>query len=335
MTRFNELRWNPILKTWIIISSVREKRPWRPKNYCPFCPGTEEMGYGWKVKVVKNKFPALVKKPVVSLSHVEEPYKIMPGYGICEVVVETPSHKGDLDTIGNENLKLYLKTLRDEYLRLGRDPRVKYVFEFRNKGTAIGVSLSHPHSQIYALPFIPRKIARELESARSYFNRNKSCLFCKILEIERKEKVRLLYENNYFIAFTPYYAMWPYEIHVFSKEHKQNISQFSDVEIESLADILRIVVATYNNLFKMDFPYIMAIHQEPTDGKFYRYYHFHIEFYSPQRTKEKLKYAAGIEWGTETFTYDGLPEEKAKELRKSLEEVVNSKKYDLKGKIVK
>ncbi|MCD6488743.1 MAG: galactose-1-phosphate uridylyltransferase [Desulfurococcales archaeon] len=322
--RVHEIRWNPLIRQWIIVAGHRKKRPWRPgerkgeKPFCPFCPGapeTKDLG-AWDVIVLPNRYPALSPEaPMVSSR--DGLYRVMRALGVCEVVVETPDHEGDLCDLGLEHMKRVVKVFAKEYGRLGKLDYVKYVAEFRNKGKEIGVSLTHPHSQIYALPFIPPRIMAELESFKEYYRRENKCLLCEIIERERGERTRLIYENKFFTVLLPYFAMWPYEIHVYPRRHIQALTDLSDEEALYLADALRVVTATYNNLFDRDLPYIMAIHQKPVDGRDYSFYHMHIEFYQPYRERDKLKYAAGIEWGYWTFTYDGVPEEKAMELRKA------------------
>jgi len=319
----NEIRWNPLLREWIIVSSRREKRPWRPKGYCPFCPGTEETGTNWDVLVLDNRFPALTQNARVSRKS-KGIYRVKPGYGYCKVLVETPQHKGDLCDLSISQLVKVLDKFAEEYETLGRDPRVKCVMEFRNKGEAIGVSLPHPHSQIYALPFIPTRIKRELRSAKLFKKRKGICLFCQILKNEIEEKRRVVYENNSFVAFVPFFAMWPLEVHIYPKRHMQTISQLNQSEKIDLAKCLKVVTYAYNKVFEQDMPYIMVFHQSPTDGKDYNFYHFHVEFYPILRDKGKLKYAAGIEWGAGTFTYDGLPENNATKLRQVISGVLSN-----------
>jgi len=317
----NELRWNPILGEWIIVAAKREKRPWRP-NYCPFCPGSEETGEGWRVLVLPNRYPALGVDAEVATSS-KDIYCVKPGYGYCEVVIETPMHEGDLCDLSLEHLKEVIDAFSQRYVELGRDPKIKYVFEFRNKGAAIGVSLHHPHSQIYALPFIPPRVKRELDNSRKFYKKNGRCLFCRILELEYESKSRILYENADFTVFLPFFAMWPYEVHVYPRRHVQNLPMLTEEERYSLADALKVITKAYNMLFDMNLPYIMAVHQSPTDGGEYKYYHLHIEFYPPNRDANKLKYAAGIEWGAGVFTYDGLPEERAMQLKKAVNKALN------------
>ena len=317
---YNELRWHPLLEEWIIVASAREKRPWRPKNYCPFCPGSEETGYNWEVLTLDNKFPALVKNPKVSRESYDI-YKVREGYGYCKVLIETPQHEGDLCDLSIEQLVKVINEFIKNYEELGADPKIKCVMEFRNKGEEIGVSLTHPHSQIYALPFIPSRIRKELESAKKFYMNNKECLFCHIANLELKEKIRVIYKNDSFIAFVPFFAMWPYEVHVYPLRHFEAINKLKENEKRDLAKVLKIVTYAYNKLFNRSMPYMMVFHQAPTDGNKYDYYHFHVEFYPILRSKNKLKYAAGIEWGAGTFTYDGLPEERAKQLKELIEKI--------------
>jgi len=311
----NELRWNPLIGSWIIVSSKREKRPWR-KGLCPFCPGRPETGEGWDVIVLDNKFPALKVDAVVSTTS-RDIYKVKEGYGYCKVVVETTEHEGDLDSIPFKNLIKYLEVLTDETRKICKDKKIKYVFPFRNKGKEIGVSLTHPHSQIYALSFIPPRIRVELKNMKEYYEEYGECLLGKIIDIEKGEKKRVLYENDEYMAFLPFYAMWPYEVHIYPKKHYSSLIDLNDGSRRFLADVIKMVVAGYNSLFSFSLPYIMVFHQKPCRGDF-DFFHFHIEFYPVHRDENKMKFPAGIERGAWTFTYDGLPEERALELRKAL-----------------
>ena len=318
MEEYHELRWNPLLNSWVIVSNVRKFRPWRPSSHCPFCPGAPEAKFKSECDTLAlpNKYPTLITNPKISRKS-KGLFRLAKGYGYAEVLVETPQHEGDLCDIPLRHMKKVVEGYIERTLKLGSDPKVKYVAVFRNKGAAVGVSLTHPHSQIYALPFIPPRIRLELRNARRYWRRNGRCLFCDLLKEELSEKQRIIYRNDFFTAFLPFYAMWPYEIHIYSNNHIGGLPELNEEEKLHLADILKAITKTYNTLFEMDFPYIMAVHQSPTDGKRYEYYHLHIEFYPPLRSADKLKYAAGIEWGYFTFTYDDLPEEKAKELRRA------------------
>lgn len=312
-----ELRWNPLLREWVIVAAHRQYRPWQPKTTCPFCPGSEEMKEKWEVVALPNKFPSLMENPPQPFSLPKPPYKVRKAYGICEVIVETPNHEGDLCDLMQENMRKVVDLFAERYKKLGSKKFVKYVFIFRNKGAVIGVSLHHPHSQIYAFPFIPPRIEKELKSASKYFESYGRCLFCDVLKAEKEDGARIVYESRYMTVFVPYSAMWPYEVHIYPKRHLGSLLDMNDEERDDLAWVLRVVTAMYNSLFNFSMSYIMVFHQVPTDGKDYGFYHMHIEFYPPYRDKEKLKHAAGVEWGAGVFIYSGEPEIKVKELRKA------------------
>ncbi len=309
---------------WIIVAGHREKRPWRPaekhetKPGCPFCPGAPETGpYGrWDVLVLPNKYPALIPNPPPPEPiDIKEIYDVMPATGYCEVLIETPEHTGDLHDLSLEHMAKVVKKYKDEYVKLSQMDIISYVAIFRNKGKEIGVSLIHPHSQIYALPFIPPRIQVELKNFRKFYDKEKECLLCRIIRGEKRINKRIIYENNSYIIIHPFYAMWPYELHVYPKRHITGIDMLNDEEIKELADALRMATAIYAELYNRDMPYMMVMHNRPSDGNDYSYYHFHIEFYQPYRDRDKLKYRAGIETGFWVFTYDGDPSRKREELK--------------------
>ncbi|MBS7248298.1 MAG: galactose-1-phosphate uridylyltransferase [Candidatus Jordarchaeales archaeon] len=325
-----ELRWNPVLGEWVIVASHRKERPVDSveKRRCPFCPGSPEVEGEWEVLSLPNRFPSLVPNPPKPTRH--RFYRTKPARGVCEVILETREHEGDLCDLTLERVKKVVDLYAERYSELGKLSYVKYVFIFRNKGEVIGVTLHHPHSQLYALPFIPPVVARELKSSKRHYGEKGECLFCRIMKVEEEDAVRVVYENNDFICFLPFYAKWPYELHVYPKRHVQSLPELTENERFWLADALRTVTATYNGLFDFSMPYIMSIHQKPTDGKSYDYYHLHVEFYPPYRSRDKLKYPAGIERGAGTWTYDATPEEKAEELRRAARKVEAGKTNTIK-----
>lgn len=323
----NEIRWNPLVKWWIIVAEHRSVRPWRPEEKevefkCPFCPGAPELVHldRWDVVSLPNKYPALSSTPLEVHRESFEPYRVREAKGSCRVIIETPEHEGDLYTLTLEHATRVMEVFREEYLKLSQLDYVEYVAIFRNKGKEIGVSLTHPHSQIYALPFTPLRILVEIGSMREYQSRYEKCLLCDIVKYELSRSIRVIYENRDYIALLPYYAMWPYEIHVYPKKHLNSLGDLDHEGLKYLADALRVITALYTELLERDAPYIMVFHNPPTRGD-HSYYHFHVEFYQPYRDKEKLKYAAGIEWGFWVFTYDGSPEKKVLELKNACEKV--------------
>ncbi len=208
-----------------------------------------------------------------------------------------------------------VKVWRDRYQELGDKDYIDYVFIFENKGEEVGVTLHHPHGQIYAYPFIPPIIEQELDSSKEYLEKEGRCLFCKTLEEEKKDGRRIIVSNNSFTTLVPFSACYSYEVHIYANKHLSSFNDFSEKEEIDLAAILKTLMMKFDNLFGFTLPYIMAIHQQPTNGAGKEYSHFHIEFYPPYRTKDKLKYLAGSELGVGVFINNSLPEEKAQELR--------------------
>ncbi|MCD6470177.1 galactose-1-phosphate uridylyltransferase [Candidatus Bathyarchaeota archaeon] len=315
-----ELRWNPILREWIIVAGERSRRPLLPENFCPFCPGSEEIPEsGWTVLSIPNKFPSLRPDPPKPDVKSDKLYRCKPSKGVCEVIIYTPKHDATLADLSVENIRALIDLWTNRFEELGKRDYVKYVFIFENKGREIGVTLDHPHGQIYAFPFIPPLIKRELESSRRYWKRSGKCLFCTIIEKEKKDAVRVVCENDDFICFLPFFARLPYGVHIYPKRHLGALTDLTDSEKDSFASILKRILKKFDNLFNMSFPYMMVLHQRPTDNKPYPYYHFHVEFYPPYREKGKIKYFASVENGAGTITFDYVPEAKAKELRESPE----------------
>ncbi|MEN6357492.1 MAG: galactose-1-phosphate uridylyltransferase [Armatimonadota bacterium] len=318
----SELRWHPILQEWVITATHRQDRTFLPPDdYCPLCPTkpgafpTEIPSEDYEIVTFENKFPSLrhpAPEPAVEETGL---YKVRPADGICEVVCYTSKHDSTLADADVEHIRKLVEVWTDRYQDLGGRDFVNYVLIFENKGKDIGVTLYHPHGQIYALPFIPPKAQKELDSALSHKTRTGNCLFCDILAEEYKDGRRIIAENDSFAAVIPFFARYPYEVYIFSKKHHQSMLTFDEKERDDLANILKIVLLKYDNLWGISLPYMMIMHQAPTDGRDYDHYHFHIEFHPPNRTKTKLKYIAGCETGAGSYINDTLAEEKAAELR--------------------
>ncbi|HEX8178158.1 MAG TPA: galactose-1-phosphate uridylyltransferase, partial [Pyrinomonadaceae bacterium] len=174
----------------------------------------------------------------------------------------------------------------------------------------------------YGYPFTPPRVARELEQSRAHRTETGRCLLCDIISEEQQDGRRLAAANEWFVAYIPFFARYPYEVHISAARHLQALTDLTRTEQRSLAAIIKQVIAAYDRLFDISFPYMMVLHQRPTDGGNYEHYHFHIEFYPPLRTKTKLKYLAGSETGAGMFINDTLAEEKAAELRRHVQPVV-------------
>lgn len=318
----SELRWHPFLEEWVITATHRQDRTFLPpEDYCPLCP-TKPGGFPteipqdhYDIVIFENKFPSLRKDPPLPAVAATKISPVKPAQGICEVVVYTSEHTMTLANMPLNRIRNLLRVWQDRFQELGALDYIKYVLIFENKGEAVGVTLHHPHGQIYAFPFIPPKIERELRASAKHYQQNKKCLFCATLEEEYRDGRRIVFEGERFVAFVPFFARYPYEVYLAPKKHLASLNDFSPNDLDDLAITLKGLLLKYDRLFNLSFPYIMVIHQAPTDGKDYPDYHFHFEFYPPLRTRTKLKYLAGCESGAGNFINDTLAEEKAAELR--------------------
>jgi len=326
----NEMRWDPTLREWVAYATHRQDRTFLPpKEYCPLDP-TEPGGFPTEVPrphydivVFENKFPSFTPEAGESGGPGEKGTALSPtapGRGVCEVVLYSEEHDSTLAGMGPERVRNLIEVWADRYEELGALPFADYVFIFENKGEAIGVTLHHPHGQIYAYPFVPPRPKRELESARAYRDEHGSCLHCDLLAEELKDGRRVLVEGEHFAAFVPFAARFPYEAHVYAKRCSPSISDLSGAERDDLARVLKRLLCGYDALFGFSLPYMMVMHQAPTDGGDWEgVAHFHIEFYPPHRTADKLKYLAGSETGAGAFIVDALPEGAAGKLREAVE----------------
>ncbi len=309
-----ELRWNPTVDEWVSTASHRQHRPQMPADWCPFCPGSGRVPDHYDVLIYPNDFPAFSIPPAEPAIEGDDFYRVGKSLGRCDVVLYHPGHTTSLPVLPVGHITLLVKLWRRRFTELARTRGIRYVLIFENKGEVIGVTMPHPHGQIYAFPFVPPRLEREHAVARRYQRKNQRCLYCHILEKERGDGRRIIAENERFTALVPFYARWPYEVHIFSRRHCGTLREFEEPEERALAQMLKWVTQKYDNLYGFSFPYMMVLHQAAAKGK-HPYFHFHIEFYPPHRSKEKLKYLASVETGSGSFLNDSLAEEKAQELR--------------------
>jgi len=309
-----ELRWNPTVREWVSTASHRQDRPQMPEDWCPFCPGSGRVPDNYDCYIYPNDFAAFSIPPPQPAIHGDDFYRVARSHGKCDVVLYHPDHTTSLPQLSLDHLVKLVQLWRKRFVALKATPGIRYVLIFENKGAVIGVTMPHPHGQIYAFPFIPPRLKREIEAARAYQRAKRRCLFCDILKKERRDGGRIVADNEAFTAFVPFYARWPYEVHIFARRHVGALDAFRPSEERALAQVLKWLTLKYDNLYQMSFPYMMLMHQAPAKGDF-PYFHFHIEFYPPHRSKEKLKYLASVETGGGTFLNDSLAEEKAAELR--------------------
>ena len=323
----NQLRWDPTLREWVAYATHRQDRTFLPPaEYCPLCPTkrggfpTEVPREHYDIVVFENRFPSLVPDAPEPEEGGSALMPAAPGRGVCEVVLYSEDHDATLASMSEGRIRDLVDVWADRYGELGALPFVEYVFIFENKGEAIGVTLHHPHGQIYAYPFVPPRAKKELESARAYREERGSCLHCDVLAEELADGRRVVVKGEHFAAFVPFYARFPYEAHVYARRCAPSIADLDAGERRDLAATLKKLLVGYDNLFGFSLPYMMVMHQAPTDGGDHEgVAHFHVEFYPPNRTAEKLKYLAGSETGAGAYIVDAAPEDTSRELREAVE----------------
>ncbi|ABR29953.1 galactose-1-phosphate uridylyltransferase [Thermosipho melanesiensis] len=326
-----EYRKDPVVRRWVIIATERAKRPHDfsvPKEekqggFCPFDYGnehttppevlafrpedTEPNSPGWWVRVVPNKFPA-VDPNIEIQKYGHGMYDAMAGFGYHEVIVETPDHNSTFALYDDKQAKEVVWAYVKRYKEIEKDERIKYVLIFRNHGALGGASLPHPHSQIIAIPSIPKRVLEEMNGAKDYYDYKERCVFCDMISQEKIENRRIIEENEHFIAFAPYASRFQFETWIIPKEHSHNFGLISEEQVETFAKILR------NSLYRIykvldNPPYNFVIHTSPTyeEGKIY--YHWHVEI-MPRLTR-----VAGFEWGSGFYINPVPPEDAAKYLK--------------------
>ncbi|HYQ81583.1 MAG TPA: galactokinase [Anaeromyxobacteraceae bacterium] len=320
----SELRWHPFLGQWVITATHRQERTFLPpEGYCPLCPTrpggfpTEIPSDDFDIVVFENRFPSLQPSPPEPAVGGNELWPVAPAAGVCEVVVYSPEHQGALGSMPVARIRNLLRVWRDRYLELGSNPQIKYVLVFENRGEVVGVTLHHPHGQIYAFPFVPPVAERELQAFRDHRQRTGRCLLCDSLAQERADGRRLLLAGARFAAWVPFHARYPYEAWIAPLAHQPSMAEWTAADEEDLAVVLKGLLSAYDALFHKPFPYVMVVHQAPTGGGD-RDFHLHFEFYPPLRSETRLKFLAGCEQGAGTFINDTLAEETAAEIRRVL-----------------
>ncbi len=302
-----ELRFNELRGEQVDYAIHRQERTFLPaREHCPLDatkpggPPTEIPVPAFEIAVFDNRFPAF-----------EAPH------GAAEVVVYSDDHDASLATLPPRRVEALMWVWRHRYEELGARADVEYVYIFENRGVEVGVTLHHPHGQVYGYPFVPPVPALELAADA----RLGGCAVCALLADELRDGRRLLLEDDAIVAYTPYAARWGYEVHLLLREHRASLLACTAHELRLLGAALQRVVRGYDALFARPFPYVMAVHQAPTGGDARGQGHLHLELYPPLRTAEKLKYLAGSEQGAGTFVSDMLPETSAAALREAIARV--------------
>jgi len=328
-----ELRRDPVIGRWVIISSDRGKRPGaggyssaedNPHGgACPFCPGSEDktppeiLAYsppgrgkntpGWWVRVIPNKFPALEIEGDLNRTG-EGMYDKMNGMGAHEVIIETPQHDLPFHEMETNRVQDVFWSFRDRILDLKRDSRLEYILIFKNHGSAAGASLSHPHSQLIAMPMVPARVNQQTSGSKRYFDYKERCVYCDILRQEKTSGVRVVANNEDFIAFAPFASRFPFELWVVPFQHSSDFYKIEKNQVANLAAIMKLVIG--KQFFVLDNPpYNVILHTAPLKTENMPHYHWHIEII-PKLTK-----LAGFEQGTGFYINPTPPEDAAQYLR--------------------
>lgn len=303
-----ELRWNPLLDTWTMVATNRQHRPHLPKDECPFCPADNPSLPAYEVLAFENNFPvmALDGFGVAGAKAESRVFKSAAAIGKCEVILYSPHHTKQLYDLSDAHVLKIVELWSERFKTLAKDKRIKYIFEFENRGEEVGVTIHHPHGQLYAYSFLPAKIREELRNCKKYFQQHGTNLFADLNKAEKKHKKRVVLENKSFIAYIPYFTDYPFGVFVVNKKLKGNIAQFTLAEKKDLAHLLKQLVRGFDKVYEREFPYMMCLHQTPVNDKRYadagEYYAFHIEFYPPLRDRNKIKWYAGSESGAGAAT---------------------------------
>ncbi len=328
-----EQRWHPLREEWVIIAAHRQDRPWIGETVktvapagpsyvadCYLCPGNvrasgERNPQYAGTFVFNNDLPCVAASAPDGVVPPPPPYRNRPAKGVARVICYSPRHDLTLAEMPVDSIAEIVRVWQRETRDLGERPEVCGVLCFENKGEVVGVSNPHPHGQIYATNFVFKTLETELAASQRYLNEAGRTLFADIIAAEQADGRRILYEDEHTIAFVPYFARYAYEVYVAPKRSVPHVHALADAEAESLARALKNVTVRFDNLWQMPFPYVMPLHQAPTDGGDYRAFHFFIAFHPPLRQPHLLKYLAGPEIGGGNFLSDTSPEEKAVELQ--------------------
>ncbi len=326
-----ELRKDPVVGRWVIIAAERAQRPSdflrasspRVESFCPFCPGNESAtprevlahrqggvgnGPGWTLRVVPNSYPALrIEGSLVREG--EGLFDRMSGIGAHEVIIESPRHDRTLADFSDQELAELLGAWRERIVDLRRDSRFRTISIFKNHGEAAGATLSHPHSQLIALPIVPLRLREELEGCLRHYSDRERCIYCDIMRQERRDRVRVVYESEQALVLAPWASRSPFETWILPKTHASNFEDASPGDLLGTARALRAVLRKLDAALERP-AFNFMLHTAPLQERGLPHYHWHIEIL-PSLTK-----AAGFEWGTGFHINPTPPEEAAEFLRR-------------------
>ncbi len=317
----SQIRWDPLFSEWAVIAGHRQSRTYKPPvSLCPLCPSrdgkaTEIPAGDYDVAVFENRFPSLAVEAAEAFGVVEDfPFRSGPGAGRCEVVCFTSDHDTSFAQLSTQHARTVIDALADRTAELSRLPEVEYVFCFENRGEEIGVTLSHPHGQIYGYPFVPPRMLRAAQTAASYADEHGRCLRCELLQRELDAGERIISRSEHWTALVPFAARWPYEARLIANRHVASLPELTEDERDDLASSYLDLLQRFDRLFDTPTPYIAGWHQAPV-RQFAGSWHLGSEVFTIRRAAGKLKYLAGSESGAAVWVNDITPESAAAQLR--------------------
>lgn len=320
MSDDSQLRFDPLQEEWVIVASHRQDRTHLPPtSECPLCPSTSDNlteipAADYDVVVFENRFPSLASSQASSTE--AGLLSTAPSHGVCEVICFSSDHDTSYALLSDERLATIADSIVDRTQELSAVPGVEYVLVFENRGSEVGVTLHHPHGQIYAYPFIPTKPKRALEAAARYRRKHGGCLFCAVADAELADGRRVLAETEDFVAYVPSAARWPYEAHIQPRRHVASLGDLSQEERLQLLRLQSDTIMAFDGLFDEQIPYLSAFFQSPV-SQARDLAHLRIEIASPRRARGKLKYLATSESAAGAFINDVVPEQAARRLREA------------------
>jgi len=324
----SELRWDPTVEEWVVVAGHRQGRTFLPPaDACPLCPSTpgrpsEVASSSYEVVVFENRFTSLSSTPDVALPDMLDGLAARrPGVGRCEVVCFSSDHGASFASLSLEQVRLVIDVWADRTLALGLLPGVEQVFPFENRGVEIGVTLAHPHGQIYAYPFVTPRTRRVLAAARRHRARTGRALYDDLVAAEFADGRRVVAVDEHWVAFVPAAARWPFEVHLHPRVRVPDLPALDEAARDAFGPFYLDVLQRLDGLFGVRMPYVAAWHQAPVrEGRADAA--LHLQLFSSRRTPTKLKYLAGSESAMDVFINDVTPEEAARLLRKAAPVVV-------------
>jgi UDPglucose--hexose-1-phosphate uridylyltransferase len=317
----SQLRFDRTTGQWVIIAAQRQDRTYHPPaEACPLCPGpsgltSEVPAPGYDVVVFENRFPSLAGTGAAIATPPDGAgFIAAPGHGRCEVICFSADHTGSFAALPAEHARLVVQAWRHRTADLLARPGVEQVFCFENRGEEIGVTLAHPHGQIYGYPYLTPRTAVMLDQARDHRNTHGTNLFADLLAAELADGTRIVARTEYFTAFVPFAARWPVEVHLYPNRRVHNLTELYDAELDDFAQIYRNLLGRFDRIYDAPLPYMAALHQYRADGPQADGY-FHVELMSIRRSATKLKYLAASESAMDAFIADVTPESVAERLR--------------------